>query len=238
MKLDRIINNYFTSKPIVVDGYKYTFKKLDGENSESDYNFYVNIELPKKGQSYIREILFEKVDGVIRNLWKYLGVDFEVGIRDLTVDGLEPIDVFISPENVNEIINSVQNKIKHAKIGKLEFDIELYPDRKLFYRLDYPNIDFYFRADIRKLKWNGNPVIIKDNMYDETAGVINSQLSDSDNFRQIIDDIIYDSVALDTDINSSRDLTISGLYYITRIDGIEVFPRHHHMEIDPEEMFI
>lgn len=234
----KVLRKHLMMEPIIDDGFIYTFINV---NTPNDWNleFSVDVKLPKKGQSYVKDKFDLTIQDIISNLWNYIGTSFSYSIVNITVDGLPSYSVYISPEKVSEILESIENQMSHIKIKDLEFDIDLFPNRghKGFYDMDDNNINFWFDYRIKKLLWKETPVKIKDHMYDEVAGVITEELYDSDLFRTKIEDIIYLTIEPEIKIHD-RDIFISAFYRPTTIDGIEVFPKTHHIGIDPDEMFI
>jgi len=233
-----VIRKHLMSEPIIDNGFKYTFTKISAPDDWS-LEFSVNVELPKKGQSYVRETFNLTIEDIIYNLWKYIGISFSFSIVELTVDGLPSYSIYISPEKVSEILESIENRVKHVKINNIEFDIDMVPHRGRsgFYNMDGNNIDFWFDYRVRKLLWKGNPVKIKDHMYDMVGGVISEELSDLDSFRTKIEDIIYLTIEPEIKIKEYDNIYISAFYHLKMIDEVQVFPEVQD-EINPDEMFI
>ena len=244
-----ILKKILLSKPFFNDGIEYQFIDIEeptisyhsarGQKLYIDAVIKVNVVLPKKGQSYILEVIEQNIDKIIHNLFKYTGTKIKYKLNIL-VDGKEPLSVFISDEKIKEITESISEIIKIVRIENynIYFNISLYPHRKNFYAMDDNYFDINFLYKINNIFNKGKKVILKDEFLDEFAGNINEYLMESDEFREDLQDILYNILEPELKIYNS-DVYIQPNYYIHSIDGIEVHPQFKNFEgeINPD-MFI
>jgi len=88
------VRKYLQNDKFDVDGYKYVFLKVDVD-SENNFKFFVNVELPKAGQSYVEKKLYEDIDSIMHTLFQYLGDRFK-WTCNILVDGMPPKKVYIT----------------------------------------------------------------------------------------------------------------------------------------------
>ena len=240
--ISKIAKKVLMSQSFFEDGYEYQFVSVE-EDKEFDgaFNLTINVILPKKGQSYCTAIFSNHIHKILNNLWGYIGESFSYS-ENILVDGEEPVKdgVYISPEKESMVLSAMRKKIKRAEIktkkNYLSFDIFWNKTDKDFYRLDDVYIDFYFFIQLSNFEINGKRVTPSMKLSDEIAGIVSDELYDSDSFRSKVDDILYTVLTDEIDLRNIDDLYLQGMWYVTKVDGWEVFPRYRGNEIS-DEMF-
>jgi hypothetical protein len=224
------------------DGFEYHFLSIELDEKGWGYNIVVNVVLPVKGQSYATPVLSSHIHDILSNIWKYIGSSFSYSEKIL-VDGKEPVDggLFVSAEKQRQVLSTMRNEIKRVtvwtEIGNLTFDVYWKPQQK-FYYLDDVYIDFNFDIEIRNFILYDKPVVPNLKIAEDVSGAILNVMYDSDSLRDDINNVIYDVMGDEININDIDDLYYQGKFFITKIDGFEV-SRHWGDHYDLEDgMFI
>jgi hypothetical protein len=107
-----------------------------------------------------------------------------------------------------------------------------------FYSLHDVYLDFNFNIQISKFILDGTYVKPNLKIADDVAGAILNVMYDTDYLRDEINNVIYDVMADEIDITKVDDLYYQVLFYISKIDGFEVYGRFgNHYDLEPD-MFI
>jgi hypothetical protein len=235
----KIIRKVLTSQTFKKDGYEYDFMSIEPDDEGWALNIVVNVILPKKGQSYAVPVFSYNIHEILVNIWKYIGSSFSYS-EQILVDGKEPVDrgLFVSTEKQRQVLSAMRNEIKQVTIwtaiGNLTFDVYWKPHQN-FYYLDDVNIDFNFNIEIRNFILDGNPVVPNLEIADDVSGAILNVMYDSDSLRDDINNVIYDVMGDEININDVDDLYYQGIFFITKIDGFEVSGRNWDTPLDLED---
>ena len=241
--LSKITKKVLMSQSFFEDGYEYQFVSVE-EDKEFDgaFNLTVNVILPKKRQSYATAVFSNGIHKILENIWGYIGSSFSYS-EHILVDGEEPVKdgVYISPEKQNQLLFELRKRIKRADIitnnkNVLSFDVYWTRNDKEFYRYHDVYIHFYFNIDIANFKFDDKRVIPNLEIADDIAGVISDNLYDDDSFRSRVDDVMYSVMKDEIDLHNIDDMYLEGLWYVRKLDGMEVFPSFKGQDVT-DKMF-
>lgn len=190
-----ILKKIYQSEIFENDGFVYNIvdvKKL--EDWAESYSISFDVELPKKGQSYLLAKLDDDVRDIIDFSQQILDTQFSFSIG-ITVDGQKAKEIFLSKELVTEIIISLKTNFTKFRTedDNFEADIKVLPkiDKNLenkFYSFSYNSINFFFKVDVLNYQSNEN---LKFNDKNELMEFLHHELHEAENFRSLMEEDIY-----------------------------------------------
>lgn len=190
-----ILKKIYQSEIFENDGFVYNIvdvKKL--EDWAESYSISFDVELPKKGQSYLLAKLDDDVRDIIDFSQQILDTQFSFSIG-ITVDGQKAKEIFLSKELVTEIIISLKTNFTKFRTedDNFEADIKVLPkiDKNLenkFYSFSYNSINFFFKVDVLNYQSNEN---LKFNDKNEFMEFLHHELHEAENFRSLMEEDIY-----------------------------------------------
>jgi hypothetical protein len=230
MNLDKLIIKTFKNASFKKDGIVYKIMDVEPQKGER-YNFYVNVVLPEKNQSYLHSKFEYDLNDYIGNIYKYIGVSFGYYLH-IFVNGEPAEEIYIRPELVNEMIEGVKQKFKKISIGvgrfrekSLVFDMELIPAGRTanasFITVSDENIEFYFKVKVSNFKLDGkdlNPLGFYPEKLRDFAGYINDLLYDTEFIRENLESFIYYTLEPEVKIKDT-DMYYTGSMFLSEIDG-------------------
>jgi hypothetical protein len=214
------VRKYLQNDKFDVDGYKYVFLKVDVD-SEDKFKFFVNVELPKSGQSYVERKLQEDIDSIMYTLFQYLGDKFD-WTCNILVDGMPPKKIYITEEKKEEFIEMINKKVRSMVIDKddymLGFKLEWTPTNN-FYSYSEPFINLQLDLEVSDFDYNGKSVTPNKKFIPVLRRYLNETLWDSESFKNAILNVGYDVLEKDLGIDSTDDLYIEVDFWINKING-------------------
>jgi hypothetical protein len=230
MNLDKLIIKTFKNASFKKDEIVYKIMDVEPQKDER-YNFYVNVVLPEKNQSYIHSKFEYDLNDYIGNIYKYIGVSFGYYLH-IFVNGEPAEEIYIRPELLNEMIEGIKQKFKKITIGvgrsrekSLVFDMELIPAGRTasanFITLSDESIEFYFKVKVSNFKLDGkdlNPLGFYPEKLRDFAGYINDLLYDTEFIRENLESFIYYTLEPEVKIKDT-DMYYTGSMFLSEIDG-------------------
>ena len=214
------VRKYLQNDKFDVDGYKYVFLKVDVD-SEDKFKFFVNVELPKSGQSYVERKLQEDIDSIMYTLFQYLGDKFD-WTCNILVDGMPPKKIYITEEKKEEFIEMINKKVRSMVIDKddymLGFKLEWTPTNN-FYSYSEPFINLQLDLEVSDFDYNGKSVTPNKKFIPVLRRYLNETLWDSESFKNALLNVGYDVLEKDLGIDSTDDLYIEVDFWINKING-------------------
>jgi len=214
------VRKYLQNDKFDVDGYKYVFLKVDVD-SENNFKFFVNVELPKAGQSYVEKKLYEDIDSIMHTLFQYLGDRFK-WTCNILVDGMPPKKVYITEKKKEEFIEKLNKKVRSMVIDKddymLGFKLKWIP-KKDFYSYSEPFVNLRVDLEVSDFDYNGKPAVPNKELIPVLRMYLNDTLYDNDSFKNQLLNVGYDVLEKDLGIDSTDDLYIEVVFWINKING-------------------
>jgi hypothetical protein len=237
MNISKIAKKYLMSQQFIVDGFEYQFISVEPEGGidQDNIQFTVNVLLPKKGQSYLTEKFSRDILDIFEKLWKFLDKQFSY-YEYILVDGKEAEEIYISPEDQIEIIESLNGNIQTVKV-KNKILIGDFSPRSVIeanisfrYNTNIKNnpsiqtssdgINFYFLYELRDIKIDGKRVRLNQHQYEAFAEVFNEKLLHSD-FQNDVDSIVYYALEPSMKIKD-YEFYYSCQLWLDKVEGREV----------------
>jgi hypothetical protein len=213
------VRKYLQNDKFDVDGYKYVFLKVDVD-SENNFKFFVNVELPKAGQSYVEKKLYEDIDSIMHTLFKYLGDRFN-WTCNILVDGMPPKKVYITEEKKEEFIEKLNKKVRSMVIDEddymLGFKLKWIP-KKDFYSYSEPFVNLRVDLEVSDFDYNGEPAVPNKELIPVLRKYLNDTLYDIDSFKNQLLNVGYDVLEKDLGIDTT-ELYIEVVFWIDKING-------------------
>ena len=214
------VRKYLQNDKFDVDGYKYVFLKVDVD-SEGNFEFFVNVELPKPGQSYVEQKLYEDIDSIMYTLFQYLGDKFN-WTCNILVDGMPPKKIYITKEKQEEFIERLNKKVRSMVIDEddymLGFKLKWSPINN-FYSYSEPFVNLKVDLEVSDFDYNGKSVIPNKELIPVLKTYLNDTLYDNDSFKNALLNVGYDVLEKDLGIDSTDDLYIQVDFWINKING-------------------
>jgi len=214
------------SEDHIIDGFKYEIISVEKDKDFLEtIEFVFNVVLPDPKQSYVYSKFKMDIENIIDRLFVLLNDSFHIRYKFL-VDMKEPLDVYIRPSTVLEIIELVENRYKgvgfQLRDGRsVELKISVSPSRKKFYGADADDsIDFFFDITVYEIKVDGKKYNPQENDIESLGSWIQDAISDSDTFRSKMEDDIYDIINPEMQINS-YDIFITCFHNIQSVCGFK-----------------
>lgn len=223
----KIIKKYLSSQTFNEDGFIYTFEQIF-EKKGAVYAV-VDVKLPNPKQSWVATKFSHDIQNILYNLNRFIGESFSFSIKT-TINGVDVENYkycYVSPERQNEILESLNSNLSKITINnrngyynnlKTEFKIQWSKPDKNFYVLEDTDFSFLFNLWLYDFNFLEKDVKPKEEMVDDMAGLLGSELMDSDDFRQRAEDIIYYILEPELKIQKIDDIYISISTNINRID--------------------
>ena len=214
------VKKYLQKEKFDVNGYKYVFLKVN-VNSEGNFEFLVNVELPKLGKSYVKQKFYDDIDSIIHTLEKYLGNNIKWDCN-IFVNGMPPKSVYITKEKEEEFIETLNQKVRSMVIDKddymLGFKLKWKPLNN-FCSYSEPYINLQVDLEVSDFDYNGKPSVPNKEFIPVLKTFLNDTLYDNDSFMEALRFVGYDVFEKDLGIVSNDDLYIDVDFWINKIDG-------------------
>jgi hypothetical protein len=214
------VRKYLQNDKFDVDGYKYVFLKVDVD-SENNFKFFVNVELPKAGQSYVEKKLYEDIDSIMHTLFQYLGDRFK-WTCNILVDGMPPKKVYITEDKKEEFIEKLNKKIRSMVIDEDDYMIGFklkWKPLSNFYSYSEPYVNLRVDLEVSDFDYNEKPSVPKKEFTSVLKTLLNDTLYDNDSFMESLRSVGYDVLEKDLGIDSTDDLYIEVVFWINKING-------------------
>lgn len=243
-KIENIIKRFLTENEFEIDGNKIKFLYVEPYDLQSKMliKFGVDITLPIKDQSYALPKFSKDVEGILQNLWRYLGVPFSYSQEKMLINGEPPIDlVYISPQKQKEILFKLNEEHDRYSIREKDlqfsFNIAFKSAKDYLYKLSDVQIEFYFAMTCSSFTGKNNtPINPNLNLIDELGEAISENMNDRDAFRNDVEDVIYNALESELKI-SDADLYYNAMFYVDKIDGMKTLGSSWGSNLD-KSMFI
>jgi hypothetical protein len=215
------VKKYLQKEQFDINGYKYSFLKVE---SDTDYTFEftVNVKLPTKGQSYVRQKFEDDIEDIIRNLFQYLGDKF-IYSTDILIDGEQAHRLYITEDKKEELIQKLNKKVRSMVIDEddymLGFKTKWKPYENFYGYSDdtvYLNVDL----EVDDFDYNGKPSIPKEPLIPHLRQFLNERLHENDSFIDSLDNIAYEVLENELGITPSDYIYIKVSFWINEIMGI------------------
>ena len=212
------------------NGYEYQFLSIETSKEFEAFDLIVNVNLPKKNQSYCTGVFNAHVHEILDNIAGYLGGMFSYSL-EILVNGKEPAKngLFVSEEKQKQVLKTMNQDISEMILrsneGMLKFDTYWKRPENNFYSLDDVYINFNFLMEISKTTINDLPVKPNLKMIDETSGAIIEMIHDHDSIREDLEEVIYRVMSDEINLNNIDDLYYAVNFSITKIDGFPSSPQ-------------
>lgn len=248
MSISKIIIKSLKNSSFENDGFIYNFYDVifnsEGKISQRHsttgyYDFFVNVILPNKNQSY-SIIKFEyDLNNYISNFSKYFGSSLSYRLHFL-VDGEDPPLVYINPESLYEIVDAVEQSIKKGTLEfkngkKITFDIDiLQPKERNFTEFNDDQINFYFPLNVGNVFYDGEKIDVSKfdkEKFEDFAGYLNELFIDDDGSRGRMENIIYEILEPQLKLGEC-DQFIQANTYVAQLYGKDVKPGWGNFKIE------
>jgi hypothetical protein len=239
MASDKLVKKVLKGETFEENTFKYTVLDIERSADGLAYDISVYVKLPNPNQSYVMEVFIEDFHKFLSNIWQYIGESFSYTLS-ITLNAPHELEVFISPEKYDEIVEAANAKYKHIELkGGHTFDIDLSPlkTQKGFYMMSDTYLEFYFNIRISGYKYNGRSVQVRPELIPQFCGVLADSLYDNDQFKNDLEGTIYDILEPEIQIKDV-EVYINTLFHVTHFDGERIQPEWHHTSIDPDVFFI
>ena len=248
MSISNIIVKSLKNSSFENDGFIYKFDDVNFQskgkispyhNATGYYNFFVNVVLPEKNQSYSITKFEYDVNNYIGRFSKYFGQSLSYKIY-FTVNNEDPEGVYINSESLSEIVEAVEQSIKKGTIEfendkKITFDIDiLQSNDRSFTNFNSEYLNFYFPLNISNAYYDGKKIdVSKFNKikFEDFAGYLNELFIEDDVTRGRMENIIYDILEPQLKLRDC-DQFIQANTYVTQLDGKDVKPSWGNFKIE------
>ncbi len=242
--LVKFAKKFLMSEPFFVDGFEYQFVSVEEFEGGFGIDILVNVILPKRGQSYLLDKFSHDISVIIENLGNYYGKIIAYN-EMIYVEGKPTTSkVYISPEDSNELMTSLNENVRKVKVPKMltgtalgaiyiQADISFEKNENYkFASAEHSSINFYFLYNLsnielsvlnRGVETNFIKISSLDERIDKFATIINDILQDNDKFRDKIESIIYMTLEPSLKLDDT-DFYTEANYWINKINGNKVEP--------------
>ena len=222
-----IVRKFLIGQTFEIDGFIYKFLKIETVDlhGKIQLNFWVNVDLPNKDQSYVVPKFEGDIHSILENLWKYFDISFSYSIVKIYVNGEESAEIYVNPEKLKEIDRIINNEFARVYAYSRDFAIDFNTHFKLTnYYVSDVNMTFVFDIIISNIESEEKPIYPKMETIDELATALWEDINDNDNLRSDGEDIVYRVLEPEFKVGSMDDLYYSVYYNVVKIDGIDVDP--------------
>lgn len=240
MVSDKLVKKVLKGQTFEENTFKYTILDIEKSEDELAYDISVYVKLPNPKQSYVMEVFIADVHEFLSNIWQYIGESFSYSLS-ITLNAPHELEAYVSPEKYDEIVEAVNAKYRHVELkGEHSFNVDLSPlkTQKGFYMMSDNYLEFYFNIRISGYKYNGKSVEIKPELIPEFCGILAEELYDSDQFKNEIENTIYEILEPEIHIKDVDDVYINTLFHVTHFDGERIQPYWSNAAIRPDVYFI
>ncbi len=237
-------------KSIVVGTYKYNFiDVVEWEGFVDAPGFEINVTTDNPFQSYCRQKMVDDIQQIILDKIRLIGLDNKISFGlDLKFNGMEPVSVFVSPEDREKLIFLLNKKLKffeyrNKENQKVVFEIEFFAAENFVNNERDDEINFYFDLSLRRFEIDGQPIPVIEKYGDKLndfASMIQQEISlndSGDTFRIEIENTIYDVVEPSIQLFSS-EIYYTANYFVEKINGIGIEGNYHGVDIGDFPEFI
>ena len=117
--LVKFAKKFLMSEPFFIDGFEYQFVSVEEFEGGFGIDILVNVILPKRGQSYLLDKFSHDISTIIENLGNYYGKIIAYN-EIIYVEGKPTTSkVYISPEDSNELMTSLNENVRKLKVPKM-----------------------------------------------------------------------------------------------------------------------
>jgi hypothetical protein len=226
-RIENIIKRFLLENEFEIDGNKFEFLSVEPYDfhSRMAFRFKVNVVLPKEDMSYAVPKFDGNIQGILINLWNYIGTQFSYAIDEILVNGKKPENkIYITPQKQKEILSRLNNDMGRIELRgediRVSFNAGFRPAPYL-YELSDVNINFYFHVNASSFQQGGKPINPNIDKIDDLGTALSEAMNDSDSVRNDVDNIIYDVLEPDLKIMNVDDLYYNSSFYVNKIDGIQ-----------------
>jgi len=248
MSVSDIIVKTLKNSSFKEDGFIYNFYDANYEikgkikpyhNATGYYNFFVNVILPQKNQSYSIVKFEYDVNDYIGRFSKYFGQSISYKLHFL-VDNKDPELVYINPESLSEIVDAAEQSIKKGKLefvndSELTFNIDiLQPKKRGFTEFSDYSISFFFPLNISNVYYDGEKIDISKfdkEKIENFTGYLNDLLIEDDGSRGRMENIIYDILEPQLKLRNC-DQFVQANTYVVQLYGKDVKPSWGNFKIE------
>ena len=226
-KIPRIVKKFLTGQTFEIDGFVYKFLKIKTSISKSEigFNFWVNVDLPNKNQSYVAPKFDEDIYKILKNLWGYFDMSFSYTIERIYVNGKESNGIYVTPQKLKDIQTKINHEYTRLYVYSNDFSINFKSYFKLTdYYLTDVNMTFVFDISISNIESDGKSLQPKMVTINDLASALWDDLNDNDNLRSDGEDIVYSILEPEFKVGDMDNLYYSVYFNIDKIDGIPVEP--------------
>lgn len=242
----RFLKKSLSGQSIKIGGYTYNFIDIfPWEGDEETPAINVNVTTKNPFQSYCREKMKEDVETIILNKAKLIGDDRFSFFLDLSFNGREPLNIFVSQEDREKILYLMNKKnqffkTENSKKETISFEIQYFSSPNFAVMHDIEDVEIRFLLNIRRIEKNEEPIPVNEKYgkyLPSLARVLQeSILLDNDHLRIDCEEIIYRVLGPKMEIDS-HEIYFNAHFFVTQINGIEVKQKNEYPDIDNLEDF-
>lgn len=240
-RIENIIRRFLLENEFEIDGNKFKFLSVEPYDlhSRMAFKFEVNVILPRENMCYAVPKFDGDIQGILINLWNYLGTQFSYSINKILVNGKTPDNpIYITPQKQKEILTTLNNDIGRIKLRgeniTVDFNAGFRPIREYLYWLSDVNIEFYFAIHASSFREDGKPINPNLDKIDDLGTALSEGMNDSDSVRNDVESIIYRILEPDLKIHNVDDLYYNAGFTVTKIDGIDTSGNDWGVYLDRE----
>lgn len=238
-RIENIVIRCLTENEFKINNvkYKFLYVKPYSDRSEMAFRFAVDITLPEIGQSYITDVFNNSIDKIFENISKLIGVHFSYSYDKMLINGEQSAKrCFISNTKINEILNTLNKKIKKTNITtkefNLSFNVRFNPNQRYFYKANDVNIEFYFNLGVHNMKNHDKMIYSNMNRISDLGSSLSEYLNDdTDAFRSDVEEYIYHILETELQIFDA-DVYFRCFFIVDKIDGMETFSKNYGDPLD------
>ena len=228
-RIENIIKRFLLENEFEIDENRFKFLSVEPYDlhSKMAFRFKVNVILPRENMCYAVPKFDGNIQGILINLWNYIGTQFSYSIDEIFVNGKIPeYPIYVTPEKQKEILSSLNNDVGRIELRGKEFRVDFNtgfrPAKDYFYELSDVNINFYFTVQASSFQENGKPINPNLDKIDDLGAAISGGMNDNDYIRNFVENVIYRILEPDMRVMNVDDLYYNVSFYVNKIDGIEV----------------
>lgn len=228
----RVVKKFLQSKIWEYDGFIYEF--IDVIEVEGYITFIVNVKTYKPNQSYVKDVLSQKIEEILESVSKYFGGNESTPFggygRRIYVNGRPSLEIYINGKKQEEILMALNNGA-----GKFDFEVndKKYKDsfdfKKLEAYIKYSfsstrfsvggnDVSFFLTLNIYNLKLDNTYLKVSEDIFDDARYYMYDCFEYTD-FYSDIADIIWTVVEPEIKLSSSPDMYITCSTKIEKING-------------------
>lgn len=246
MFLTKILKVLLLGKKFKKGKYTYEFTSVEPElekNFDGIYYLRANGTLSNPNQAYFARKMSNDLKMILDNVRQYVGETFTVSL-DFTLYGEEPLSLYIPFENLVEIQNRLNSKFKNFSFFNKSIQVDMFFDYSTRnpYTADGDTVLCNFDISISNLRYRERKIHLTSLEQEERNYVINlilELLYNTDDLLQGIDDVMYNVLEPDLQLNLSydEDLFYNGSYKIKNFEGEKIIDFNYANYSELEQKF-